>query len=208
VCHAKVQGLVLDADFAVHEYKVRVAGVLSNNLLFGFNLPEKPLESKLDPIPDEVASIVYRKIDREVDRIVTNPHNEEIYVSGADLLLKNYHFPTTVFGRIDFKKPPNAPEAELESHGLPLKCHDFFQVENSKMDYKLLLSGGEDGSFILRDFSMMNRKQGEALGHAAFSEGITALCFMREVPVFFTAGGRGEIMAWNPFNVAFELKEV
>jgi hypothetical protein len=143
--------------------------VLSNNLLFGFNLPEKPLESKIDPIPEEVAATVYRKIDREVDRIVTNPHNEEIYVSGADLLLKNYHFPSTAFDQIEFKKPPNAPEAELESHALPLKCHDFFQVENSKMDYKLLLTGGEDGSFILRDFSMMNRKQGEALGHAAFS---------------------------------------
>jgi WD40 repeat protein len=205
--HVQVKGYVLDADFAVHEERLRVVGVLSNNLLFGCNIPTQEIESRMDPIPDDIAVVTSKKIDRDINRIVSNPYNGELFVSGKDMLMKNYSYPIEPFAKIEFKKPPGAPMMEYDGHSLALSCHDFFAVENAKLAHKLLVTGGKDGSFILRDFSQMNRKQGEALGHAAFSGGITSLCFLKENPIFFTAGGKGEIMAWNPFNIQQEAVE-
>ena len=79
--------------------------------------------------------------------VMSNIYNGDIFACGEDKFLKKYEYPNEHISKIDFKKPPSAPVEELKSHDLQTACWDFSN------EIKFMVTGGKDGSFILRNMN-------------------------------------------------------
>ena len=73
---------------------MKVVTVLSNNLMGAATVPTKAASNRMIPMPAEEANIVYRKIDKGSNLIITNSETGDIFITGEDRLLKKYDFPT------------------------------------------------------------------------------------------------------------------
>lgn len=93
--HVTLEGYVTNTCFTVHDGQTKVLALLSNATLAGFCLPDKigdPL--KMEALPDSVTKVLYRKIDRGMNLVMSNIYNGDIFVTGEDKFLKKYEFPT------------------------------------------------------------------------------------------------------------------
>lgn len=185
-----MEGFVLDICFTMHEGALRLIGCLTNNLLFGLNVPTKAADNMRESIPDAIVRACYRKIDRGVSMVLTNISNGDIFASGDDKWLKKYDYPTDSFQKIDFRKPPNAPTAELQGHDLLATCWD------QQVEFQYIATGGKDGKFFLRNVKHIEQHF-DFKAHAVFTQGITAMCFSNKHTALYTAGGDGAFMVWT-----------
>ena len=113
----------------------------------GIALPERIADNRREPIPETITKPQYRKIDRGINMVMSNIYNGDIFACGEDKFLKKYEYPNEHISKIDFKKPPSAPVEELKSHDLQTACWDFSN------EIKFMVTGGKDGSFILRNMN-------------------------------------------------------
>jgi len=117
--------MILSASFTTVDGSLRIAAVLSNNLLAAAICPTKATKNRLEPIPDEEAHITYRKIDRGSSLVMTNTITGDIYVTGSDKLLKKYDYPQDKAKQVDWKRAPPVAVEEHESHSIGTNCWDF-----------------------------------------------------------------------------------
>lgn len=101
----------------------------------------------MDFISDRITKPLYKKVDRGMNLVITNPYTGDLYLCGEDKFLKKYDFPSDHFTKIDLKKPPNPPIEELDSHNMATTCYD---ISN---ECKFLVTGGRDGNFCLRNMN-------------------------------------------------------
>ena len=85
---------VCSASFLAIDGVMKVVTVISNNLIGAATVPTKAASNRMIPMPAEEANILYRKIDKGSNFIITNEVTGDIFVSGDDRLLKKYDFPT------------------------------------------------------------------------------------------------------------------
>ena len=112
----------MSASFINMTGTVKVVAVLKNNLLVGANVPTKPIENRLEPIPESESKPLYRKIDKGSNLVITIFTSNEIYVCGEDKLLKTYEYPTEKIDKIDWKRAPAPPLDEVNSHAVGTAC--------------------------------------------------------------------------------------
>ena len=170
---------------------MKVVVVLSNNLLGAATVPTKAAINRMIPMPAEEANILYRKIDKGSNLVMTNEITGEIFVCGDDRLLKKYEFPAEKITQIDTKRAPVAPVEEHQSHSIGTTSWDISK------EFKFMATGGKDGSILLRHINNIGQQPQPIKGHAMFSGGVTSLCFSQTRSIIYSAGGDGTIMAWN-----------
>lgn len=165
--------------------------VLTNNLIGAATIPTKAAPNRMIPMPADEANIVYRKIDKGSNLVITNEVTGDLFVSGDDRLLKKYDFPTEKIDQIDIKRAPMAPVEEHTSHPIGTTTWDVSK------EFKFMATGGKDGSIFLRHINNIAQDPQPIKGHAMFSGGVGTLCFSQSRSIIYTAGGDGAIMAWN-----------
>jgi WD40 repeat protein len=186
----KFEGYVLSACLSNNSGVPCILACLSNNLLAGALVPLATAANLREPFTDDEVSIFYRKIDNGSDLVMANPTNGDIFICGKDKILKKYEYPTDKFKGIDFKKAPNAPIQELNSHSIGTLCWGLSK------EFKQFATGGKDGSIILRNFNNFATGN-EIKAHTLFTGGVTALCFSNSRSTLYTAGGDGCFMSWT-----------
>ena len=131
----------------------------------------KAAQNRMIPMPAAEANILYRKIDKGSNLVISNEITGDIFVSGEDKLLKKYELPAETITQIDVKRAPVAPVEEHNSHSIGTTCWDVTK------EFKFMATGGKDGSILLRHISNVGQQPQPIKGHAMFSGGVTALCF-------------------------------
>jgi len=182
---------VCSASFLAVDGVMKVVVVLANNLIGSANVPTKAAANRMIPMPAEEANILYRKIDKGSNLIMSNEVTGDIFVSGDDRLLKKYEFPTEKIDQIDIKRAPVPPVEEHPSHSIGTTTWDVSK------EFKFMATGGKDGSIFLRHINNVGQQPQPIKGHAMFSGGVGALCFSQSRSIIYSAGGDGAIMAWN-----------
>jgi WD40 repeat protein len=97
---------VCSAAFCNENGATKVIVVLANNLLATSNVPTKAALNRMIPMPAEEAQILYRKIDKGSNLVISNENTGDIFVTGEDKLLKKYEFPSEKIEQIDIKRAP------------------------------------------------------------------------------------------------------
>lgn len=116
--HIVLEGYVINTCFAVHENETKLLAILSGALLCAVQLPVGFQENRMEPISEQIAKPLYRRIDKGMQTVLSNPYNGDIFVTGEDKFLKKYDYPADPFSKLDFKKAPGAPTEELKSHDI------------------------------------------------------------------------------------------
>jgi WD40 repeat protein len=181
--------MVKSASFVKIEGQVRIVAVLHNNLLAGAVVPTKPAENRLEPLPASEARLLYRKIDRGSNLVITTFSSGDILVTGEDKLLKSYEYPAEQIDQIDWKRGPAAPHEENNSHAVGTSC--WHESENAKQ----IVTGGRDGTILIRKISNLSSALEPIKAHAVHTGGVTAICYSSTRNTVYSAGGDGSFMA-------------
>lgn len=104
----------------------------------------------MEEIPHTFAAAGYKKIDRDIDLVISRSDLKQNFVTGVDKFLKKYDLAGDAIEKVDFKKPPIAPNDELKSHSLKTSCYDFDD------EGKNLVTGGRDGCILIRNLKDLN----------------------------------------------------
>jgi hypothetical protein len=182
-------GMVKSASFVKIEGQVRIVAVLHNSLLAGAVVPTKPAENRLEPLPESEARLLYRKIDRGSNLVITTFSSGDILVTGEDKLLKSYEYPAEQIDQIDWKRGPAAPHEENNSHAVGTSC--WHESENAKQ----IVTGGRDGTILIRKISNLSSALEPIKAHAVHTGGVTAICYSSTRNTVYSAGGDGSFMA-------------
>lgn len=86
-------GYVKSMSFIKLNGQVKIVAVLHNNLLAGAVVPTKPCENRMEAMPENESCLLYRKIDRGSNMVITSYNSGDILVTGEDKLLKVYDYP-------------------------------------------------------------------------------------------------------------------
>ena len=182
-------GLIKSASFVQHGGVVKVVAVLHNNLLGGATVPTRPVANRLEAIPDAEAQTFYRKVDRGSNMVLTSFAAGDILVCGEDKLLKRYEYPTEKADQIDWKRAPQAPLEENQSHAVGTSC--WHESQSAKQ----IVTGGRDGTILIRKTSNIGSALDPVKAHAVHSGGVTAICYSVTRNTVYSAGGDGCFMA-------------
>lgn len=147
----------------------------------------------MQEIASTFATAGYKKIDRGIDLVISRSDLKQNFVTGLDKFLKKYDLAADPLDKIDFKKPPIAPNDELKSHSLKTVCFDFDD------DGKNLITGGRDGAILIRNMKDLSDIR-EIKAHGVSSLGTTAICMSKSHSVIYSAGGDGSILITNIGN--------
>lgn len=178
-CHAKVDGTL------------RLLALLHNNLLAIAFVPTSQAENPLEPIPEEDSRARFRIVDRGSALVMYCEATNAVLVSGRDKLLKQYKLPIDTLDKLEWRKAPEGPVEEMQSHAVATTCW-----QESK-EFKFFVTGGKDGQIILRNVSDFGRMNQPIKAHGVASGGVTAICFSQARSTVYSAGGDGTVMAWT-----------
>ena len=145
--------------------------MLHNNLLAGSFVPATECPNRMEPIPKEDARTTFRKVDLGSNHAMFCEATSGIYVTGTDKLLKQYRYPGEEIDEVDFRKVPDDPEEELVSHAVGTTC------QHESKEFKFFVTGGKDGSIIMRQINNISQMASNIKAHAVSSGGVTAICF-------------------------------
>ena len=169
----------------------RLLAVLHNNLLAAMFVPNQQCEDPLVAIPEEDARYKFRKVDRGSILVIPCEGTDEIFVTGKDKLMKKYEMPNENLKDIDWKRAPAAPLEEFNSHPVGTA------VWHESKEFKFLVTGGKDGTIMLRNFGKISADTKPLKAHSVSSGGVTALCFSQNRSTVYSAGGDGAVMSWT-----------
>jgi hypothetical protein len=114
-----------------------------------------------------------------------------VLVCGSDKLLKQYKLPMDPLDKLEWRKAPDGPVEEMQSHAVATTCW------HESTEFKFFVTGGKDGQLILRNVSNFGQMNSPIKAHGVATGGVTALCFSQTRSTVYSAGGDGTVMAWT-----------
>jgi WD40 repeat protein len=131
-------------------------------------------------------NVLCRKTDPEMTKICLS-NTTDIYLTGADKVLKRYKFPEEKLEKIDLKVklPALSPLEEVEGHFLPVTAIQF--------EKDFIVSGCQDGEVMIRHAGKMNEKQKMKVMNFKYN-GVKSLYYSSRSQLIFVGGDDGSLM--------------
>jgi len=151
-------------------------------------------------LSQSVCPIYARRIDPDLFTIAIHPTTGEVFLSGADKLLKKYKQPDDIYLKtqeIKFKIGA-APLEEFDGQALPVN------IMKSSEEFNWLACGSRDGTIRLRDLD----NPGQFVNIPAqniLHRGVSALEFSNKGRLVYSGGYDGSLFLWRVEEGAFEF---